>query len=171
MSYCPSFQTEYTHEELVEHFWLHSEEIEFVESFRSEVNKQTVAVLLKGLEYLGGFPESLEQIPEQVRIFIANQFNLLWDYTPNYLWESSTKAKHLSQIREFAGWRFPIYADKAALESWLRNSAMKDVGSEEELFEAAIKRLKNLKIELPSEKELQKLTTGAWNGFFQNLYH
>ena len=69
MSYHPSFQTEYTHEELVEHFWLHSEEIEFVESFRSEVNKQTVAVLLKGLEYLGGFPESLEQIPEQVRIF------------------------------------------------------------------------------------------------------
>jgi hypothetical protein len=91
MSYYPSFQTEYTHEELVEHFWLHSEEIEFVESFRSQVNKQTVAVLLKSLEYLGGFPESLEQIPEQVRIFIANQFNLLWDYTPNYLWESSIK--------------------------------------------------------------------------------
>ncbi len=171
MSYYPSFQTEYTHEELVEHFWLHSEEIEFVESFRSEVNKQTVAVLLKSLEYLGVFPASLEQVPEQVRIFIVNQFNLLWDYTPNYLWESSTKAKHLSQIREFAGWRFPIYADKAALESWLRNSAMKDVGSEEELFEAAIKRLKNLKIELPSEKELQKLTTAAWNGFFQNIYH
>jgi hypothetical protein len=67
MSYYPSFQNEYTHEELVEHFWLHSEEIEFVESFRSEINKQTVAVLLKSLEYLGGFPESLDHIPEQVR--------------------------------------------------------------------------------------------------------
>ena len=55
MSYYPSFQTDYTHEELVEHFWLHSEEIEFVESFRSEVNKQTVAVLFT----LGLIPRQL----------------------------------------------------------------------------------------------------------------
>lgn len=42
----PDFQAHYEYEESVEHFYLQSQEIEFVNHFRGDVNRQMVAVLL-----------------------------------------------------------------------------------------------------------------------------
>ena len=42
--------------------------------------------------------------------------------------------------------------------------------SEEDLLECAYERLRKVQIELPAEKELQRLTNAALNGFFQDLY-
>ena len=68
----PDFQAYYEYEELVEHFYLQSDEIEFINRFRGDANRQMVAVLLKSLEHLGYFPGSLDEIPLQVRTFIAH---------------------------------------------------------------------------------------------------
>ncbi len=56
----PRFQESYTQDELIENFWLTNDEIVFVETFRSEVNRQAVAVLLKSLNYFGSFPEGFD---------------------------------------------------------------------------------------------------------------
>jgi len=43
-----------------------------------------MAVLLKTVQYLGYFPDDLQQVPEAVRTFMAHQLQLLWDLTEHY---------------------------------------------------------------------------------------
>src|SRR5262249_18372097 len=119
---------------------------------------------------LGYFPESLEQIPDEVRNFIASQLNLLWDHTPQYHWHNRNKDRHLSQIRQFIQWRFPTASDKEKLEQWLRSEGVRNALTEEDLLEVAYARLRESRIELPSEKELRRSVNAALNGFFQDLY-
>ncbi|HEX2242791.1 MAG TPA: DUF4158 domain-containing protein, partial [Gammaproteobacteria bacterium] len=142
----------------------------FAQGFRGDVNRNAVALLLKSLLYLGYFPESLVQVPESVRTFIANQLGLLWDHTPLYRWQSGTKDHHLSLIREYTGWRFPTARDKEELEQWLRSESAKVAPMEEELLERAYERLRALRIELPVEMELRRIVNAALSSFFQNLY-
>lgn len=166
----PRFRASYQHEELVEHFFLHTTELEFAQGFRGDVNRNAVAVLLKSLLYLGYFPESLVQVPESVRTFIANQLSLLWDHTPLYRWQSGTKDHHLSLIRKYTGWCFPTARDKEELEQWLQSVSAEVVSTEEELLERAYERLRALRIELPAEMELRRIVNAALSSFFQNLY-
>ena len=68
----PRFKNFYFYEELTEHFLLTKAELEFVRSCRGNANRQGVAILLKGLEYLGYFPENLQQVPPSIRSFAGN---------------------------------------------------------------------------------------------------
>ena len=166
----PRFQESYVQDELIEHFWLTNNEIEFIETFRSEVNRQAAAVLLKSLNYLGFFPDGFNEVPEQVKTFIARALNSLWDVTDLYDWLSSAKDRHYSQIREFSGWRSATGEDKEKLSQWLEENAAGEIGSEEALFETAVRRFQYLRIELPSRKELERLTSTVWNNTFQTIY-
>jgi hypothetical protein len=166
----PRFQESYTQDELIENFWLTNDEIVFVETFRSEVNRQAVAVLLKSLNYLGFFLEGFDEVPESVKTFIARGLNSLWDVTDQYDWLSSAKDRHYSQIREFSGWHPATSNDKENLARWLEENAAGEIGSEEELFETAARRCQHLRIELPSRKELERLTATVWNNIFQTIY-
>lgn len=166
----PRFKVSWSHEELVEHFHLEPAELDFVQEFHGDVHRQGVAVLLKALLYLGYFPAQLNQVPLEVRTFIAGQLNLLWDHTEHYPWESSTRKYHLSLIRQYTGWRFPAAQDKAELEVWLREEGARSAHTEADLLESAYERLCCLRIELPTEKELGRLVNAALNGFFQDIY-
>jgi Domain of unknown function (DUF4158) len=77
----PRFNATYTHDELVEHFLLTPAERVLVDTCRGEVNRHGIAVLLKAFQYLGYFPEHLQQVPPGVRTFIGHQLQLLWDNT------------------------------------------------------------------------------------------
>ena len=92
----PRFKATYTHEELVEHFLLSPAERAVVDTCRGDVNRHGVAVLLKAVQYLGYFPDDLQQVPEAVRTFIAHQLQLLWDHTADYPWHSRTRDLHLA---------------------------------------------------------------------------
>ena len=69
----PSFRATYAHEELVEHFLLSPAERALVDTCHGDVNRHGMAVLLKTVQYLGCFPDDLQQMPEAVRTFIAHQ--------------------------------------------------------------------------------------------------
>jgi hypothetical protein len=62
----PCFNATYIHEELVEHFLLTPADRAVVNTCRGEANRHGVAVLLKSVQYLGYFPDSLGQAPEAV---------------------------------------------------------------------------------------------------------
>jgi len=76
----PCFKATYAHEELVEHFLLSPGERAVVETCYGAVHRHGVAVLLKAVQYLGYFPDDLQQVPEVVRIFMAHQLQLLWGF-------------------------------------------------------------------------------------------
>jgi hypothetical protein len=166
----PHFKTTYGHEELVEHFLLNSTERALVDTCYRDVHRHGMAVLLKAVQYLGYFPHDLQQVPEVVRTFIAHQLQLLWDYTPDYPWQSRTHDRHLALIRQYTGLRFPMGQDKQELETWLRTHGAPDAPTEEELRECAYARLRALGLELPATQELHRLVQAALRGFFQDVY-
>jgi TnpA family transposase len=166
----PRFKATYTHDELVEHFLLSADERALVDSCRGEANRHGIAVLLKAVQYLGYFPDTLEHVPATVRLFIAHQLQLLWDHTATYPWHSRSHDTHLALIRQHLDWRFPTAQDKQELERWLQTSAAPAAPTEEGLSEAAYARLRELRIELPAERELQRLVRTALHGFFQEIY-
>ena len=166
----PRFKNSYFYEELTEHFLLTATELEFVRSCRGNANRQGMAILLKGLEYLGYFPENLQQVPPSIRSFVGKQLGLLTDLTNQYPWESSTRERHLAQIREVTGWRSMTSQDKQELEQWLRQEGSLSAPSGERLLDCASQRLFQLRLELPAEAELQRLVNAALNGYFYDLY-
>jgi Domain of unknown function (DUF4158) len=116
----PRFKNSYFYEEFTENFLLTPAELEFVRNCRGDANRQGMAILLKGLQYLGYFPESLQQVPGSIRSFMGKQLGLLTDFINQYPWETSTRERHLAQIREFTGWRSMTSQDKEEIEQWLR---------------------------------------------------
>lgn len=166
----PCFKTTYVHEELVEHFLLSPADRAVVDICHGETNRHGVAVLLKTVQYLGYFPEDLQHVPLAVRTFIAHQLHLLWDHTADYPWQSSTRDRHLALIRQHTGWRFPTAQDKQTLETWLQTQAAPHAPTEADLKECAYSHLRTLGIELPAERELQRMVRTALHGFFHALY-
>jgi TnpA family transposase len=166
----PRFNATYTHDELVEHFLLTPAERAVVDTCYGEVNRHGVAVLLKAVQYLGYFPSPLSQVPAAVRTFIAHQLQLLWDHTPDYPWQSTTHDRHLLLIRQYTGFRFPTGQDKQALETWLCTHGAPTAPTEDDLCACAYARCRELRIELPAERELQRLVRAALHGFLQDLY-
>ena len=51
----PRFKNSYFYEQLTENFLLTPAELEFVRNYRGDANRQGMAILLKGLQYLGYF--------------------------------------------------------------------------------------------------------------------
>jgi uncharacterized protein DUF4158 len=167
----PCFKATYTHDELVEHFLLTPAERAVVETCYGAVNRHAVAVLLKAVQYLGYFPSALSQVPAAVRTFLAHQLHLLWDHPPDYPWHSTTHDRHLLLIRQHTGFRFPTGHDKQPLETWLRTSGAPTAPTEEDLCECAYTHCRELGLELPAEREFQRLVRTALHGFFQDLLY
>jgi TnpA family transposase len=166
----PRFRTSYSHDELVEHFLLTPTEQALIAQCRGDVNRHGVAVLLKSLHYLAYFPESPQEVPPDVKTFLARQLHLLWDPSAQYPTDERTQRYHLAWIRQYTGWRAPTADDKAALAAWLRAHNAPAAPTEEDLLEGAYQRLRALQIELPAERELRRVVHTALHEFFHNLY-
>jgi hypothetical protein len=61
----------YSHEEMVEHFLLTPAELQLVLTCRGDANRCGMALLLKTISHLGYVPDTMPQIPEEVRAFVA----------------------------------------------------------------------------------------------------
>jgi hypothetical protein len=73
-------------------------------------------------------------------------------------------------IRQPTGFRFPTGQDKHALETWLHTQGAPTAPTEDDLRECAYARCRDLGLELPAERELQRLVRTALHGFFHDLY-
>lgn len=167
----PQFRSSYPHEDLVEHFLLTPAELHLVLTCRGDTNRCGMALLLKTLSHLGYVPDPMPHIPDEVRTFVAGQIGLLWDCSDGYAWNGSTRDYHLAQIRQQTGWRFPTARDKDELETWLRTQGAIEAYTADALFDVACDRLRQERVELPAEGELQRVVHSALNGFFQDLHH
>jgi hypothetical protein len=166
----PRFRALYSHDDLVEHFLLTPDEQRLIAQCRGDVNRHGVAVLLTSLRYLGYFPATPQEVPTEVKTFLARQLNLLWEPSAQYPTDERTQRYHLALIRHHTGWRAPTTDDKAALEHWLRHERAHDAPTEEDLLECAYQRLRALQIELPAERELRRVVRTALHEFFHDLY-
>lgn len=145
-------------------------EREFIAQFRGDANRHGAAILLKSLQHIGYFPHELSEIPKDVKLFIAKQLNLSEDLSIQYLWDSRTRGDHIAWIRQHTGFRFPQAQDKEDLENWLRRKGTLEAITFADLFESAVQRFRSLRIELPSDKELQRIVNAELNGLFSDVH-
>jgi hypothetical protein len=89
-----------------EAFQLGPGEFDFVCRYRGHHNRHGIAILLKSLLYLGYFPETLQEVPESIRLFLGKQLGMVWDQSDGYRGSRRTRDYHLDQTRPFTGWRF-----------------------------------------------------------------
>jgi len=141
----PQFQKSYSHEELIEYFMLDETEREFIAQFRGDANRHGYAILLKSLQYLGYFPQHINEIPDQIKAFVAKQLDLTGNPSEQYLWETRTRDNHFTWIRQQAGFRFPQAQDKEDLENWLRYESAIESTTFADLFECAVQRFRSLR--------------------------
>lgn len=81
----PQFQKSYSHKELIEHFTLGGTDREFIAQLRGDVNRHGAAILLKSLQHIGYFPQHINEIPNQIKAFIAKQLDLADSPSEQYL--------------------------------------------------------------------------------------
>jgi len=141
----------------------------FITQFRGDTNRHGATVLLKSLQYLGYFPH-LNEVPVDVKSFIAKQLNFVGDPSEEYPWDTRTRFNHFALLRQYTGFRASTAKNKEYLSNWLRQEGALSAITFSDLFECAIQRLRSLRIELPSEKELIRVVNSALTGFFSDVH-
>jgi hypothetical protein len=131
----PYFRTTYSHDEMVEHFLLTAAEQHLIAQCRGDVARHGVAVLLTSLRYLGCFPGTLQEVPTDVKTFLAHPLQLLWEPSAQYPRDQRPQRSHLALIRHHTGWRAATADAKATLEHWLQHECAPAAPTEEELLE------------------------------------
>lgn len=152
-------------EELFEHFALTQDERYFLQQLRKEKNFLGFAVLLKTFFFLGFPPRRKEDIPNSIISWLSQQLQVNPTEFEDYGWKSRLWDVHLAAIRDFTGFRPATGDDVHELVQWLVDEAGNHP-TRSKMFVAAIQRCRHLRIELPTEPELQRLVSSAWQQYF-----
>src|SRR5436305_14005056 len=94
---------QWTPEELEAHFTLQSNELELIESSKTDRNLLGFAVLLKYFQHEGRFPSQKQDIPPAVTVHLAQQLLITPETFLSYDWEGRTIKTHRAAIRKFLG--------------------------------------------------------------------
>jgi len=158
-----------TVDEIIGHFTLLEEEQEFIKS-NAPHNKLGKALLLKFFQYEFCFPEDQSEIPRQAIDYIAQQLDLSPDIFESYNWYGRSIKTHRKDIREVLGFRPASLSDQDSLHNWLLNEIIPDEHRPTYLEELTYSRLRELYIEPPSRKQINRLITSAIYNHEQRLF-
>lgn len=164
----PHINPHTSQEELSEHFTLTAQERFFLSQWRKDGNVLGAAVLLKTLVYLGYPPRKKEDVPEHIISLISQQLGVNPKELETYNWKGRLWDFHLAAIREFTGFRPNAATDCLDLTRWLVDEA-NEHPSRTEMKVAVMQRCRQIKLELPTEKELYRLVGSAWWQFQSNI--
>jgi len=162
----------WTDDDLLEHFTISAEELGLLAN-KPSPGKLGFAVLLKFYQYEGRFPANRIEVPKTVTLYIARQLGLSPSEFYEYDWHGRTSKRYRVQIREFLGFRKWSRRYSNRLTEWLLTNVIPEQFKPEQLKEAALQHLRNLKIEPPSTITLERIINSAmssWeDNFFKNL--
>jgi hypothetical protein len=160
----PRFKLHIAAYDLIEHFTLTSDERYLLSQWRKDTNCLGFAVLIKSFQFLGYPPRQKENIPDAIISCISCQLKLDVKLFNEYRWKDSVWKAHLSSIREFTGFKSANENDFQKLVNWLIDEARRHP-TRSKMYAAAIYRCRHLRLELPREKELQRLVNSAWQQY------
>ena len=151
-------------EALFEHFNLTQDERYSLPRWRKDQNMLGYVVLLKSYAFLGFPPRKKDDVPHAVVSWISQQLDVDTAEYQCYQWKSRLWDIHLSAIRDHTGFRPGNKEDFQTLGRWLIEKA-NGHATMSKMYAAAIRRCRSLKIELPTEKELQRLVSSSWQQY------
>ena len=155
-------------EELFEHFTLTQDERYNLPRWRKEQNILGFTVLLKTYSFLGFPPRRKQDVTETVVSWISQQLDVDPVGYERYLWKSRLWDIHLASIRDYTRFRTVNREDFKELVQWLIDEA-RCHPTRPKMYTAAIHRCRHLRLELPKEKELQRLVNSAWQQYLSAI--
>jgi hypothetical protein len=156
-------------EELVECWTLLPNELELLVHKKPQ-NRLIFALLLKFFELEARFPESDHEIPSVVVKYITQQLKISPSIYHECNWQGRSIIYYRKKIREFFGFREASKEDALQLTDWLTEQALIYELKYEQLKSAAISRLRELKIEPPTQSRLERITRSALSSFESNFF-
>jgi hypothetical protein len=163
---------QWTSEELLASWTLTDTEKAFINSHYTGPNRAGIGALLKYFQKGGRFPQRKQDIPEQIVAHISQQLNVHHAEFGAYRWSGGTIDRHRADVRSFLGFRRGTAQDAAEIGRWLSSQAL--VGEDRQLDrlkEAVYARFRDLKIEPPESKSIERLIRSALRTADEQFYH
>lgn len=167
MSY-PVLRSDLHQEEVHEHFSLSPTDLELVRRARTDAARLGCAVLLVGLRFLG-YPPRRTDVPPHIVAYVARQLGVAPELLRRYRWKGRMWDRHLAMLRQHLGCRHLEAGDRQRLQEWVKQQ-VRHLWTRRELMVAAVRRLRELGLELPREAQLRRLIHSARRTFLQELY-
>jgi TnpA family transposase len=157
-----------TQDELIEHWTLASSELVLLMS-KSGPGRIGFAALLKFFQAEARFPVAKADVPTAAVEYLALQTNAAVSAWDEYDWNGRAIKYHRAEIRALWGFREATVEDGEALSIWLEERVLARERHPERIREAALQRLRELKIEPPSPDRLERLLRAALRSFDENF--
>ena len=144
--------------ELEEHWTLSTDECQAALDNKSDANRLGFALLLKGFEYAGRFPQSRGELPPSAVSYLARQLSLSETVFADYEWDGRTAQRHRAQIRMRLGFHEATTED-AQMLSGLISDAFTALGSRspEAIKQFLFQQCKSRGIEPPSPSRIDRI--------------
>lgn len=160
---------DWTLEELVEHWTLLPTELALLER-KTDSSRLGLALNLKFFQLETRFPERLSDIPQSVISYVAQLLKVPVKCSSDYNWQGRTIKSHRAIIRKYLGFRACSVKDAQELTEWLISLVLVYNLQVESIIDAAIERLRELKIELPASSRLERIVNSAINRFENQFF-
>jgi DNA-binding cell septation regulator SpoVG len=158
--------------ELIDHWTLTPEEIQLVTKVsKTDSNQLGCAVLLKAFQLHGKFPQRKQDIPQIIVGHVAQQLRVQASQFERYDFRKLAAKRHRGHIRRFLHVRRGTVADANAVFHWLeaQNHLLED-HNRDRLQEVVYERYKELNIEPPLPKRVDRLIGSALRSADERLY-
>lgn len=159
----------FNYNELIDKFSFSIQELQLLKN-KSGATRLGFSVMLKFYQNELRFPHFKSEVPESIIEFIAKQVNVNPVSYNEYDWNSRSINHHRTQIRKFFNYREISLKDYDDLKCWLYEYLLPYEKSFENIIKKTHQRLKDLRIELPAQKHLERVVSSAISIFEDNFF-
>lgn len=147
-------------DELIESWTLDADDLLLVTN-KAGATRLGFAVLLKFFELEARFPSSADDVPVEVVDFVARQVGVGFDELSAYDWAGRSWKRHRAQVRARFGFRGWSDTDVYRLVEGLVTDAAGDIGTREQLLNAAYRWCRTERVEPPVAAKVVRYTGSA----------
>lgn len=152
----PDWETE----ELVENWTLLPQELELVKK-KIGAGQIGFAILLKYFQLEARFPHSSTEISEIIVRYIASQLKIDSSLYSQYNWQGRSIKNHRAEIRQLFGFHTVTISESEKISHWLIEKILPHELRFEALLEHTYQRFRELQIEPPTSKQVERLVKSA----------
>lgn len=159
-------------DELFDQWTLTQEEITQVRNIsQTDFNRLSYGVFFKYYQREGKFPQRKQEIPSVIVKHIAEQLQVKSNVFDNFKLKGRTARRYHLHPRQHFGFRAGTIADANVVLSWLfSHEQLLEEHNFDRLKEVVYERYKELKIEPPEQKRIERLIHSAVHSADNRLY-
>jgi len=157
-------------EELEDFFSFSSEEIKFLVN-KNEATRLGFAILFKFFQNESRFPKYASEVPKTIIAYISNILAIDSQLFLEYDWNGRTIKRHRAEIRQIFSFEETKLSDLKGIKEWLIKSVIPENTDFEYSKERVFQKLKTLKLEPPSDLQIDRMIKSAIKAYENTLYN